>query len=314
MLPWRGLATSIRRQSRPPAHSSALLENFFKLPEGTPSWKAEVDFWSEVEANRHAQNRIYEPQILGQARKKRSIKRGHFKGVSFSKTTVRNVAFDNCRFEDCLFLGTVFTDCRFRHCFFKDCNLYRATFDNCYADPRDFVAAVDPTRYSNIGIELFQHLADDNRKQSQPEFYATAEFNRRRHQRYQLRHDLEEGRIGKIGFFSRYALRLLFEWSAGYGWKPGRVVVTVGVLLAALALANFGLWEHLELAGTDESTASRSVPVVVYYTVGSVTSLGTAPFYPITDFALLWTAVQAGLGVVLFGLVASVAFRLLFRF
>jgi hypothetical protein len=130
-------------------------DSFFRLP-GSPPDIDQSTFIDLAKAGATVSKKIYRPdKLISPKRPQRwRIKESRFVEISFSKTLIEGLEFENCTFESCLFIGTIIRNCRFTNCTFKNCNPYRIELSNVYINPQSFDGCLDEKRYQNIGAHL----------------------------------------------------------------------------------------------------------------------------------------------------------------
>jgi hypothetical protein len=287
-----------------------MLNNFFKLNEPFGQWLDFASFKESIKNGDEIASMQFTPEDLKKATGFRTIEKKTFRNISFSKTRISGLSFEDCRFEDCLFIGTEFVDCEFRHCVFKNSNLYKSSFSGTYVNPDAFLLAIDPSKYANIGVGLFQALSRDLANQNQHAYRAKAEFLFEKWLRYQLRYEMEAQRINCMSFQIRRGFRLFFEVAAGYGWKPGRLACSILAAYLFLMALTKVLWTSYGIASAvDGISADGGLVNIVYYTSTLLATLGPMGLIPTTNVGLIMASVHGVVGVVLFALLASLMFR-----
>ena len=169
-------------------------DDFFRLEGDYDTLNSEEELTNHLRRSTDLRNVLFFPETLApHTRNEDNPFVGKtFTNVSFSHTRISGVIFRNCKFVKCLFIGTRFVDCEFHSCSFEGCNPYRVEFKNTYIDPRVFEGMLDPVKYSNIGMYLFQNLYENSTERNQLEFVRSAEFNRYKWSRYVLNYRYAE--------------------------------------------------------------------------------------------------------------------------
>ena len=197
-----------------------------------------------------------------------------FTNVSFSKTEISGVIFRDCTFVDCLFIGTHFVNCGFHGCTFKGCNPYKVEFKNTYINPSVFEGMLDPVKYSNIGIHLFQQLYNNSTDMNHREFANSAEFNRSKWNRYVLNHRYPGRKKTDHKYVMEWLANYLFYVFAGYGIRP-KFLFAWAVIIVALSVSfNFHFWDSMNVVGRDGPAGARELIKVFYYTVTIPSGVG----------------------------------------
>lgn len=280
-----------------------MLNDFFNLNAPFDTYDQQHAFMDAVnQSTPLIANSQFTPPSISATPQFRRIKKKRFDNVSLSKKTIDGLSFTECRFEDCLFINTVFKSCEFHYCHFKNCNFYKCSFESTYIDPNTLVDAVDPKKYANIGLDLFQELARTSALTNQHVFRARAEFLFERWRRFQLRYDREQGKISQGQYYWRLCGRCLLEFTSGYGWRPGRLALSIVGVFIVLTLFNYSCWTTFGLS-------SATLPKALFFTAGTVATFGQGGFVPTTPFGYLLVSMEGMIGVILFALIASIAFK-----
>lgn len=225
-----------------------------------------------------------------------------FKRMRFYETHFIRVVFTRCTFDECLFLGAHFEDCAFHECVFIRCNTSKFRLTRVYLDPRSFLGQIfDKNKYPNIGVDLFHTLLKNSAEESQPEFRDTAEYQFRLWQRYnRTSYWLKSrGRTRWLNgrFYAFWTWNALYQVFFGYGVRARNVLGWTPALLAAAWLYNYWNWQDF---GIDESKLS-AVPLwakSAFFTIGNLSTFGTAELTPSTERGLLAVAIQVLSGIV----------------
>ena len=225
-----------------------------------------------------------------------------FTNVSFSKTTVSGVIFRNCAFVDCLFIGTCFENCEFHSCTFKGCNLHKIIFRSTYINPSVFEGILDPVKYSNIGMNLFQQLYTNSTEQRQREFTDTAEFNRNKWNRYVLNYRYAK-RKTDLQYIGEWLSNFSFYVFAGYGIRSKFVGAWAFIVTVGSVVINFLLWDSLRVVAKDGTTVKGGLIDVLYYT--ATVPAGVGDFTPASDVGRLIFVGETLFGLIVFFLFAT---------
>ena len=223
-----------------------------------------------------------------------------FTNVSFSKTEISGVIFRDCTFVDCLFIGTRFVDCEFHGCSFAGCNPHKVVFKNTYIDPSVFEGMLDPVKYWNIGMYLFQQLYENSMEMHQREFADSAEFNRYKWKRYVLNHRYHGWRKRYPQYIRQWLTNYLFYILTGYGIRSKFLAAWAFIAVAGSVGVNFLWWDSLSVVGRDGPAGERDFIEVLYYTV--TIPGGVGDFTPASDAGRLIFLGEAFFGLVIFSL------------
>jgi len=236
-----------------------------------------------------------------------------FVNCSFKRTVISGIKFTNCSFEDCLFLGTQFIKCRFNDCTFRGCNPNDVGFEKCYIDPTVFEGTLDAENHGNIGVKLFQALLDNSKNTHQPSFAASAEYNFRKWQRYELNWEYSEQRISWSRYLSRWIPNALYQVFAGYGLRAKFFACWTLVFLFAVSLINWRFWAPMGIRDSTGACARRSPIAALYFSVTTLTTLGYGDLTPSTSVGRLLVVFEVVFGLLMFSLFASILIRRLVR-
>lgn len=288
--------------------------DFFSLRQPYDELSNADDFWDKAENQSETtiENILYRPDKIESKKppQKWTIRGKSFKNVSFSKTLLSYLEFTRCTFDGCLFVGSIISDCRFNDCQFINCNFYRAQFQNCHIDPSSFERCLDPVKYANIGVGLYQELLQNSRQQAQPEFTSEAQYQFRKWQRYWGWHEVRNSnRSFMRTIFRRTSLlwAWVYEKTTGSGTRFTNMAGTSAVFLIVLTAINYFLRDNFGLMIGEEPV--KSVPEAFYFSTIVVTTLGFGDITPRTDLGRIAVSLQALLGFATFALLVSMAFR-----
>ena len=316
----------IRRSNLTYGNANNMLPTFFRRfrpqtdRKPRPARDARIDhrttpqFKFELQRENNIRNIVYWPDFL--TFEQLDYKRSHtigkrFENVSFSHTTIVGIDFGECVFIDCDLINTTFVNCEFHDCTFQNCDPYKISFVNTYIDPQVFVGMLDKHDQSNKGLELFQVLYDNATNTNQYEYASTAEFNKRKWQRYQLTYDHTNDRIKTMfpGFtYRRKWFINVFSWlTFGYGIRSKFLSLWIAPIAFALLAINYVYWDCLQVSGTTEGAIPGNLTNVIFYTLTS--HVGVNIFAPASLAGKLLLVFQSGFGLV----TIAVALRMFVR-
>lgn len=190
-----------------------------------------------------------------------------FENISFSRTDIIGIRFNECTFKDCLFVGTRFVDCGFRKCSFNGCNPHKIEFNNTYIDPNVFKNTLDTKEHANIGVYLFQQLYKNATEMEQHKFARVAEFNFNKWQRFLLNYKFRKNEISRTQYCFEWLPNWLFHRIAGYGLQFKQFAMSAIIVASVFIAINYVLWNHLGVVGPDHVAQERGIVIVIYYTV-----------------------------------------------
>ena len=276
-----------------------MLTSFFKLNGKPRELLKQEDLISHLEISNDVRNVLYIPDTLSVRTSNASnpfVKKS-FNNVSFSQTTVTGAIFRECKFEDCLFVGTSFVNCEFHKCSFKGCNPHRVTFENTYIDPSVFEGMLDPVKYSNIGMRLFQHLYDNSMDMRQREFANSAEFNRSKWKRYVLNHEYRGWNKMKPRYWVEWIANYSFYAIAGYGIRARFIFAWAFVVMFMSLGINYCYWQSFNVLGKNGAVSEREFITVLYYT--ATIPYGVGELTPASSIGRIFFLGEAILGFVI---------------
>lgn len=224
-----------------------------------------------------------------------------FKRMRFYETRFIQVVFTKCTFDECLFLGAHFENCAFHECTFIRCNTHKFRLERTYLDPRSFLTQIfDRRKYPNVGVDLFHTLLKNSVDESQPEFRDIAEYHFRLWQRYN-RFSYWSTATGKarwldLRFYGFWFWNSIFQWFFGYGVRARNILLWTPVLYSSIWAYNHAYWVEY---GIDSSKLS-AVPLPIktaFFTIGNLSTFGTAELTPTTPFGLIAVSWQVLLGI-----------------
>ncbi len=280
-----------------------MVDSFFDLGKGLPKVNT-ADLQSHLDKNDEIFERAFVPSSILEAVPPGDIvqfKDKTFKRMRFYETTFKNVVFTNCRFDECLFLSAHFEDCAFHKCKFISCNTHKFRLSRTYIDPCSFLEEIfDRKKYSNVGVDLFHALLKNSVDESQPEFRDTAEYHFRLWQRYNRTYywvsSKGKARWFDTNFYAFWVWNMLFQRIFGYGVRVRNVLAWTPILFTLTWAYNQAYWADFGI----ESSKLPSVPLLVksaFFTVGNLSTFGTAELTPTTTFGLIAVASQVVLGI-----------------
>lgn len=288
-----------------------VLADFFKLNAPFKKFTTQGAIATHFSTSSQLENVLYEPSQWPTPPFKVDGKT--FKNVSLSKTKFEKVSFQNCHFEDCLIIGCLFEEVEFHRCTFIDCNFYKTESYKCYLDPTTIYFNPNYKKtHANVGVGLYHQLLDNSADQHQARHSMHADIAFRRWQRAQLRRDMEVGKITKIEFPIYFVRSLIFDWLAGYGYRPSKFFMWTIVLFLLVSLLNYCfLSSSLKVA--DASASGANLVDSVYYTFSVLTVLGFSTVTPISPSAKLVTVMEALAAIGWLGIFTSVLVKRFIR-
>jgi len=280
-----------------------VLDSFFDLGKNLP----QVDT-AALQAHLSTNDEIFEQAFLPSSTLEASpsgdtlqFKDKTFKRMRFYETRFVRIVFTRCRFDECLFLGAQFEDCDFQECTFIRCNTHKFRLIRTYIDPRGFLANIfDKKKYSNVGVDLFHTLLKNSVDESQPEFRDTAEYYFRLWQRYNRSNRwLKSTGTRKwldYNFYTFWLWSVLFQRLFGYGVRARNILFWTPTLFLAIWAYNHLNWTSLGI----DSSKMIFVPNLTksaFFTIGNLTTFGTAELTPTTEFGLIAVSCQLLIGI-----------------
>lgn len=290
-----------------------MLKKFFELNSPITIFETPERLIEHFDTSDHLRNVLYEPSELDLPRPKNVFRKLRFTNVSFAKTEIRNVEFRNCIFEDCLFTGTKFINCEFHRCTFQGCNPHKIVFENTYIDPKVFEGMLDPKKYSNIGIHLFQQLFTNAENTHQRDFAHTAEFNFNKWKRYHLNYERRTKRLSFWAYVQEWLPNLLYYSIAGYGIRTKFFASWTASALIILFLVNFTLWDRFEISQGDGNIANGGIIDVFYFSVITMATVGFGDLTPSSSLGRFAVACEAIIGLILLSVFATILIKRLVR-
>jgi len=220
-----------------------------------------------------------------------------FTNVSLSKTVIRQVTFSGCTFRDCLFIGTTFEEVEFHGCKFIDCNLNKVEFRACYIDPAsfEFDRSYQKTA-SNVVLYLYHELYRNATDARQGHWAATADFRFRQWKRAQLNYDLDKGRISKFQKLRSQSGSDIYEYVAGFGYRPVRFMICTVIAFLFISLLNW-VFVYESFLVNGHLVSNITLIDSIFYTFSMMTVLGFSFIVPVAATAKLLAVLLALLGV-----------------
>jgi hypothetical protein len=280
-----------------------MTDSFFDLGKQLPQIDA-AGFREHLKSHSELFERAYVPSSTleaGTPGDTLSIKDKTFKRMRFYETRFVRIVFTRCVFDECLLLSAHFEDCEFHQCVFKRCNTNKFRLTRTYIDPRSFIGDIfDRRKYANVGVNLFHTLLKNAAEESQPEFRDTAEYYFRLWQRYNRAYfwKLSTGleRWLDLKFYSYWVWSVLFQLLFGFGVRARNILFWTPALFIVMWVYNHSHWADF---GIDASKLPV-VPVAVksaFFTVGNLSTFGTAELIPTTALGLAAVSLQVVLGI-----------------
>ena len=225
-----------------------------------------------------------------------------FKRMRFYETHFVRIVFTKCTFDECLFLSAHFEDCSFHECTFVRCNTSKFRLSRTYLDPRSFLSNIfDRKKYPNIGVDLFHTLLKNSAEETQPEFRDTAEYYFKLWQRYnrisywKKSEGLDKWLNGR--FYAFWLWNFLYQVLFGYGVRARNILLWTPALLAVAWLYNYANWLSFGIDSTKLPSASL-LAKSAFFTIGNLTTFGTAELTPSTETGLLAVSIQVVSGII----------------
>ncbi|GHC88108.1 hypothetical protein GCM10007320_34970 [Pseudorhodoferax aquiterrae] len=248
--------------------------------------------------------KAFEPSSKLQAddpTEKLSVKDKIFKSMRFYGTHFVGVVFTRCTFHECLFLSAHFEDCAFHECKFIRCNTHKFRLTRTYLDPRSFLAEIfDQKKYPNIGVDLFHTLLKNSVDESQPEFRDSAEYHFRLWQRYNhisyWRKEKGTERWLNVRFYAYWFWNISFQFLFGYGVRVRNILLWTPMLFALVWLYNHMHWADYGIKAQVLADVPLSIKTA-FFTLGNMSTFGTADLTPSTSYGLLAVSFQVVLGI-----------------
>lgn len=281
-----------------------MTDSFFDLGKALPQVDARA-----LEAHLSTQPEVFEKAfvpttLLAAAKPGDTLQFKHktFKRMRFYETHFFRVTFTRCTFDECLFLGAHFEECAFHECTFIKCNTNKFRLTRTYLDPRSFLENIfDRKKYPNIGVDLFHTLLKNSAEETQPEFRDTAEYYFKLWQRYNRVSYWNKSngaeRWLNWRFFAFWVWNLLYQLFFGYGVRTRNILFWTPALLALAWGINYLYWPSYGIDSAKLPSASLWAKCA-FFTVGNLTTFGTAELTPTTEAGLFAVSVQVIAGII----------------
>jgi len=280
-----------------------MLRDFFQLNAPFDTFDNQK-FVAHLRTSKHICNVLYEPDKL----EDQKIAGITFENVSFSKTLLRRLTFNDCSFIDCLFIGTKLEWVEFHRCRFIYCNFYKAVFRNVYAKPKQFRQAITESKHANIAVHLYQQLRENYYSESQREFKNEAEYG---FAKWKRKNDFVQARRLHFGIH-QYLLPHLVSWMYdflfGYGYRLRNLVTTTVVALMFACVLNYYCADKLFAEPVQTSFIKT-----LYFTFTTMTTLGAAGYSPNTETGYIFVLINLGIGISILSATITAIFKKLVR-
>jgi hypothetical protein len=172
----------------------------------------------------------------------------------------------------------------------------------------------DKKRYANIGVHLFQQLYRNSAEMLQPDFSNLAEYEFKKWQRYELGSKWRNREPHKWRIARRWTRNLFFFLVSGYGLKPFRVVMWLLAILTGVIVFNYNCWSSFDFhSNSGLGVEAPSLPLAIYYSVVTLTTLGYGDITPQSSFGLLATSIEVIFGLVGLAMLASALIKKVLR-
>jgi hypothetical protein len=294
---------------------TVMLTNFFRLNGTTQDITTNEDFLKHFKTTTEMRNVVLNFDPLELPEPQNRLKQLRFINVSFSKKTIQGLSFTECEFEDCLFISSIWVNCKFDSCRFRGCNTYRMQINNTYIDPRSFVNMLDPKRYTNIGIDLFEKLLKNYRDNGHIDFIPTAEFEYRKWKRFRLMYPRPDAGWNTLSFRKKIERscslisQLFFEYTAGYGWKISRFFGTSVFAFLCIFSINLIFWEQMSLKANDAILQNKDPLTILYFSIMLMSTLGFNSINPQSGLGMALVSLEALAGPVWISILAALIIK-----
>jgi hypothetical protein len=280
-----------------------MADPFFDLGTSLPKTDGPM-LLSHLTSNNEIFERAFEPSTTLQAPNPGDtlqIKDRVFKRMRFFETHFARVIFTRCTFDECLFLSAHFEDCEFHSCTFIRCNTHKFRLTRTYLDPRSFLGQIfDRRKYPNVGVDLFHMLMKNSVDESQPEFRDTAEYHFRLWQRYNKSSywAATEGTKRWLDgrFYVFWLWNIIFQILFGYGVRTRNILFCTPILFAIVWAYNHYHWSEFGIDSTKLNGVSVAIKTA-FFTIGNLSTFGTAELIPTTSIGLLAVSFQVVAGI-----------------
>lgn len=288
----------------------SLLNNLFRL-DGTPAVVRVNDPKPSMSPDDLVSNIVFEPGLWTPPNRK--IRGVTFRDVAFSKTTMKQLTFTDCRFEDCLFLGTHMSEVEFHGCDFVNCNFWKVRLEKVYLRPDKIVLEERfQVEAANVGISIFQAMLSNFAEERQDHFYMLADIRFRRWKRYQIAHELRRKNITPSEAKWQRFSSIVYEALAGFGYRPLRFFLwTIALFFAISGLNYYVIGDAIQVGNAPADHAS--FVDAIYYSFSVLTVLGFSSVLPVTGLAKILTVFEALASIGWLGIFTSVLVKRFLR-
>lgn len=277
-----------------------MADKFFQIMAPFTKIENEADFSKLLQQAKHINSIMYLPDCLQNIKMSSVI----FENVSFSKTSIVGVSFNECVFKNCLFIYSVFDNVRFHGCEFINCNFFRAQFSSsCYGKPSQFKKAISDKKYSNIAVWLFDQLRLLYKEDSQRSYRAEAEYY---FNDWLYVQNYKKKRCEKkwYKFYPKKISLKLYGMFFGYGYKLKNLVLTTSATIILLVILNLTCGKLMF-----NEHGITSISQSIYFTITTMLTLGASGFGDPTYFGRWIIIINVLLGISLLSFTISALFN-----
>jgi len=241
------------------------------------------------------------------------VDKAYLKNVNLRWALFRDVGFKNARFVNCNLSQAAFKDCYLRRAQFEKCDLVNSHFESCdFSQAAIVESRIDFASFKNCEVRLEAiRFRKDASAQAMVRVCRSLKLNAMSmgnfadagHLTY-LEKTQERRALRARGDMARWLGSLAQSWFWGYGEKPWRLVLFMGVnivifgtlLYWAQALPEKAWWEHIYFSG------------ITYLTIGY------GDLAPHGMLARFLAVLEGAVGIGTFGmLIASVTKKVMYR-
>ena len=280
--------------------------------------ESQDELYTHLEKSGQLKDLIYLPEELERESFEHITTIGEkiFERVSFTRTHISGITFQNCTFLQCLFIGTKITNCEFHNCRFISTNTHKILISQTYINPQSFSECLDEKKHQNIGIHLYRVLLKNYRDENQIEFARDAQFFFLRWKRYQDAYYMSKLRKNlcskkQIAEFicksASYVGRWVWEKFFGSGIRILPYIRTTLGVIVLFSVINFLFREEFGIMRGN--MLITNCVEAFYFTTISLTTLGYGDLVPTTSIGRVFAAFQSVFGFFLFGLLVSILYR-----